>query len=188
MLQRKEFLDNALKSMTVDVIAEFEKAIISLESPDASPGEKLDALNTVRDFTDNTDFANNFIKVGGSTVIIDCLKQKDSKIRTCAAYIIAEMSQNNPFSQKHFLDLDVLPLLVSYLQEDEDVSSSSMHAVSSLIRSYESGCAAFIEIGGLECIIGCLQSPHCKVFVKACFLISTLSAEYLTVRGMIWLH
>lgn len=180
--ERKQFLENVLKSMTVDVVAELQKAIYILELPDSTVEEKIEALNSVRDLADSIDFANNFIQIGGSKVVFDCLKSNDSKLRICAAYVIAELSQNNPFCQKHFIQAGALQHLIVGTKEDGDVASSSMHAISALVRNFEEGSAKFIELGGLECILERLHSSHSNVFVKSCFLLRALAAEFDAIR------
>ncbi|XP_055837194.1 uncharacterized protein LOC129905677 [Episyrphus balteatus] len=183
-LERKQFLENALNSMAlgVDVIGELKKAICILEMSDSSTEQRIQALNTVRDIADHIDFANNFIQVGGSKVIFESLRSSDSKLRECAAYTIAELSQNNPFCQKHFLEAGALQDLMVCTKEDGNVASSSMHAISALVRNFEEGSSKFIELGGLDCILERLGSAHSNVFVKSCFLLRTLAAEFDAIR------
>ncbi|XP_055920685.1 uncharacterized protein LOC129952223 [Eupeodes corollae] len=180
--ERKQFLENAIKSMTVDVIGELERAIHILELKESTIEDKIEALNIVRDLAGNIDFANNFIQIGGSKVVFDCLKNTNPKLRICAAYVIAELSQNNPFCQKHFLQAGALQELIVCTKEDGDVASSSMHAISALVRNFEDGSAKFIELGGLECLLERLHSENSRVFVKACFLLRALAAEFDGIR------
>ena len=57
-----------------------------------------------------------------------------------------------------------------------------MHALSCLVRNYEPALATFIDIGGLECILGCLQSADEKMRIKSIFLLSSLCSEMSPVR------
>lgn len=171
--------------MTVDVMEELRKALSVLEnSKDYSEEDEVKALNSIRDNIDSIDFSNNFIKIGGSRLLLDKIGSKNNQVQSNAIYAVAELSQNNPFGQKHFLDLNVLDTLIPLVShESEEVASSSLHCISSLIRQFEPGCAAFIEKNGLECVVDCLSSQHPKVFTKASFLISNLSSEHDGVGG-----
>lgn len=171
--------------MTVDVMEELRKALSILEnSKDYSEEDEVEALNSIRDNIDSIDFSNNFIKIGGSKLLLDKVGSKNNQIKANAIYAVAELSQNNPFGQQHFFDLNVLDTLIPLVsQESEEVASSSLHCISSLVRQFEPGCAAFIEKDGLECVVDCLGSKHSKVFTKACFLISNLSSEHDGVGG-----
>lgn len=184
--QRKKFLEEAIQSMTVDVMEELQKALSILDNPkDFSEEDEIEALNSIRDNIDSIDFSNNFIKIGGSKKLLEKVESKSNQIQSTAIYTIAELSQNNPYGQQHFLDLNVLDTLIPLVNhESEEVASSSLHCISSLVRQFEPACAAFIEKNGLECVVDCLGSQHPKVFTKACFLISNLSSEHDGVGGM----
>ena len=82
-------------------------SISILESEDASTERKLIALDTIREQVDNIDFANSFVKVGGTTILLNILQSGEPELKVCAMYIIAEMCQNNPFCQQHFVDVQV---------------------------------------------------------------------------------
>uniref|UniRef100_A0A1B0BYY6 Nucleotide exchange factor Fes1 domain-containing protein n=1 Tax=Glossina palpalis gambiensis TaxID=67801 RepID=A0A1B0BYY6_9MUSC len=180
--ERKAFLENAFKSMTIDVMEELSQAISVLEDNSTSNAQKSNALNLIRDHIDNIDFANSFVKLGGTNILIECLKSHDKNVRIAAINIVAEMSQNNAFCQKHFLEHNILKLLITYLNDNEDLVSSSLYAISALVRGFEPGAAELIEIGGLELVVNCLNTSFTRAFIKACFLISTLSTEYMLVR------
>ncbi|KAL5281871.1 HSPBP1 family protein [Megaselia abdita] len=178
--ERKMFLEEAIKSMTVDVMEELQKALSILErSKDFTEQDEIDALNSIRDNIDSLDFSNNFIKIGGSKLLLDKIKSTNYKIQSSAIYAIAELGQNNTYGQKHFLELNVFDTLISLVKhESEEVASSALHCISSLVRQYEPGCAVFLEKNGLEAVVECLCSDHPKVFTKACFLISNLTSEH----------
>uniref|UniRef100_A0A1A9W7J8 Fes1 domain-containing protein n=1 Tax=Glossina brevipalpis TaxID=37001 RepID=A0A1A9W7J8_9MUSC len=180
--EKKVFLENAFKSMTVDVMEELSQAISILENKSTSNSEKSNALNLIRDYIDNIDFANSFVKLGGTNILIECLRSDDENVRVTAINIVAEMSQNNAFCQQHFLEHNILKLLVTYLNGNEDLISSSLYAISALVRGFEPGAAELIAIGGLELVVNCLNTSFTRTFIKACFLISTLSTEYRLVR------
>lgn len=62
-MQKKKFLEEALKSMTVDLIEVLTKALNKLKTvkdlkPEDDPEELEEALETISDTVDNIDLAN----------------------------------------------------------------------------------------------------------------------------------
>lgn len=171
--------------MTVDVMEELHKALNILEnSKDFSEDDQVEAINSIRDNIDSIDFSNNFIKIGGSNILLEKMKSENPKIKSNVIYAIAELTQNNPFGQKHFLDLNILVILIPLVKSNiEEIASSALHCISSIVRQFEPGCASFIEQNGLECIVEGLESAHPKVFTKSCFLISSLTSEHPEIGG-----
>lgn len=97
--------------------------------------------------------------------------------------LIGELAQNNPYCQQQLLDLNIMPKLIEILSGDFDAAPHALHAISCMIRSYEPSVAAFIEIGGLECILGLLQSnDQEKIIIKTVFLISNLCSDFPLLR------
>lgn len=96
--------------------------------------------------------------------------------------LVGELAQNNPFCQKHLLELNIMPRLIELLSDEPEVASHSFHAISCLVRSYEPALANFIEIGGLECILGLIQNQeHEKIIIKSMFLMSAFSKDFPAV-------
>ncbi|XP_075158396.1 uncharacterized protein LOC142231646 [Haematobia irritans] len=181
--ERKQFLENVLKSMTVDVTEELIKALHILEDSATSKDDKVEALNVIRDYIDNLDFANNFVKIGGSSVLIRCIKDDDQVVRTNAINVLAELSQNNPFCQQHFVDTKIMELLVPYLKETNDqVVASTLYALSSLMQNFEPATCEFAKTEGITNVLYCLGNQCSRVFVKACFLISSISSQFPIIR------
>lgn len=175
--ERQQFLENALKALTIDVIEQIQKAAEILGSETSSEVRKADAMDTILSYVDDIDTANDFCKIGGLFVLLPCLSSPYSTIRKKAALLIAELTQNNPNCQEHLLNADVLPKLSELLSEHE-TSVEALRAISCLIRNYEPGSKAFIEFGGIECLLGCLQqSQQEKLITRAAFLLNSLCAD-----------
>lgn len=52
-----------------------------------------------------------------------------------------------------------------------------------MVRSYEPGMKAFIEMGGLECLLGLIQSADReKLIIKSMFLINSFAQDSPSVR------
>lgn len=72
-----------------------------------------------------------------------------------------------------------MPKLIELLSDEPEVSSHSFHAISCLVRSYEPALANFIDIGGLECILGLIQcQDQEKLIIKSMFLISAFTKDF----------
>lgn len=182
--EKRQFLENVLQSMTVDVCGELVKAIQILEDKTSTKDDQIEALNAIRDYIDNIDFANSFVKLDGTKILISCIKCEDSDIRTTATNVLAELSQNNTFCQDHFLfKTDVVRLLISHLShKDEQIVASSLYALSSLMQNFEPATMEFTRCGGVPQVLSCLANKHSRVFVKSCFLISSISSQFPAIR------
>lgn len=181
--ERRRFLEEALKSLTIDVVEELNKAMKTLMDENASEDDQVNALEVVSNFVADIDTANDFYKIGGFCIILPCLNSKYSVVRSETAMLIGELAQNNPFCQKNLLDLQVLPKLIDMLSDETEVAINAFHAISCIVRSYEPGLASFIEIGGLECILGLIQhKDQEKLIIKSMFLISSFSKDFPPVR------
>ncbi|XP_035917595.1 hsp70-binding protein 1 [Anopheles stephensi] len=176
--ERRRFLEEALKSLTVNVIEELEKAMNVLLDNESNEDAKTEAIETVIDYVQDMDTANDFLKVGGSAIIEPGLESPSSRVRSGTLRLIGELTQNSPFGQKHLLELNILEKLTQLLGCEPSVSQQAMHAISCMVRHYEPCLTAFIEIGGLECILACIQTDDEKLRIRASFLIANLCTEH----------
>lgn len=179
---RRRFLEEALKTLTVDVVREIEKSMKTLMDPATAEEDKAEAIEVIIDYVEDIDAANDFFKVGGFAIIKPGLNSENVDVRIGTLRLVGELAQNNPFCQQHLLEADILPRLIELLSEDAPVASQAMHAISCMVRQYEPALAAYIDMGGLECILGCIQTDNDKLRIKSSFLMSALCAEFAAVR------
>lgn len=178
-------IENVLKSLTINVIEQLQNAAKIIGSECSSEEEKIHALDTIMNYIDDIDTAMDFCKIGGLFVLLPCLNSPYSEIRNKSALLLAELSQNNPYCQKELLELEVLPKLMNLLSEDDTVVAG-LRSISCLVRGYEPCLNAFTEIGGLECLLGCLQSSHTeKVITRAAFFLNSLCTDFPEIRNNI---
>lgn len=171
-----------MRALTIDVIERLQKSAEIIGSDLNSEDEKLDAMEAILSYVDDIDTAVDFCKIGGLFVLKGSLSSPYAKVRAKAALIVGELAQNNPYCQKEILDADFLPNLMSLLSETE-TASDGLRAISCLVRSYEPCLEAFIEIGGLECLLGCLQQlDQEKLITKAMFLLNSICVDFPSVR------
>lgn len=183
--ERRRFLEEAIRSLTIDVVEQLQAAMNILIEAQASAEEQVKAMETVTDFIENIDTANDFYKIGGFCILLPGLQSEHPDVRRGTAELIGELAQNNPFCQQHLLELNVLPKLIELLTDQPSVANTALHAISCMIRSYPPGLQAFLDIGGIECLIGVLESGQEKLMIKSAFLLSNLCIEDSKLRDEI---
>ncbi|KAK9745151.1 hypothetical protein QE152_g7204 [Popillia japonica] len=150
--ERRKFLEDALKSMTIDVI---EVLVKQIKVFDDVVNQYTEAFYTIMEYVDNIDVANDFYEIGGFTIIDPCLKSLHPKIKAGACELLAELCQNNPFCQMIVLDNDFLRIIVDILDkdEDDDVCVKALYAISCIVRENMDGCQKFLDLEGLEIML-----------------------------------
>lgn len=180
---RRRFLEEAINSMTVNVGRQLEVGCAVLTNPESSESDRNEALDGLLDYADNIDTANDFCKIGGLEIILPLLEPLNpDSVRSNTAALIAELAQNNPFAQAKLLELNALSKLLPLLTKDQ-VCVNAIRAISSMSRNYEPLAASFIEMGGLECLLGCLQFDNERLKIQSTFLLTSICTEYPEVRS-----
>lgn len=180
--ERRRFLEEALKSMSVDVVAEMQRICGILMNPEASENEKLEAMSELGDYVEDLDTANDFCKIGGLPVLMKCLDSEIASLRESTARLIGSMSQNNPFSQKQLMDHKFITKLMTLIS-DPEMGAKALYGISGIIRAYEPATAHFIDIGGLECLLAILSCGVEKICTQAMFMLNAMIADHPMVRG-----
>ncbi|XP_065171175.1 hsp70-binding protein 1-like [Atheta coriaria] len=179
--ERRNFLQAALQSMSVDVIAIMKENITKLQqvediSDDKVP-EMIEAFDCILDYIDNIDIANDFHKINGFSIFEPCLRCKHDEIRARVCDLIAELSQNNPYIQGVICECtNVLPKLLNTLRHDECqiVKIKALYAISCITRESLIGYGNFQTHNGLEALRSALETGNDKLRTKAAFLLSAL--------------
>ncbi|XP_057669150.1 hsp70-binding protein 1 [Diorhabda carinulata] len=179
--ERKQFLENALKSMTVDIVEVLQRQIQLLRGVESLEAHEdntkyLEAIETILEYVDNIDIANDFHKIGGFTILYPCLKSSDWKIRAGGCELLAVLCQNNPYCQQVVLDNEFVPKLLTMINTDDDgqVVTKAVYALSGIIRDNPEGVSQLINYNGLSILIQCLKSNHENVIIKSAFLMGAL--------------
>ncbi|XP_039313830.1 hsp70-binding protein 1 [Solenopsis invicta] len=182
--EKKTFLNEALSSLTVNVIEELQKAIQVLSNVvnlrvDDDLSEYENVLERMADFVDNIDIANDFYKIGGFSVFQPCLNSSHSSIRWRIADIIAELAQNNPFCQDKLLEAGVFPVLLSIIDTDpsEQARIKALYAVSCIVRGHPASLKYMDTHDGYSVLLRAMQSPVEKLQIKSAFLLSSLCSK-----------
>lgn len=177
--ERRRFLEEALRGLTVNVVEQLETAVKTIMDEKSEEDEVREALEVIGDYVQDIDAANDFFKVGGFLILNPCLASPHASVKSQVMRLIKDLAQNNPFCQEKLLEHGILDKLVASLSDCSDqVSSYGMSAISALVRAYEPGLKAFLDVGGLECMLGCIgDETRIKLQIRVAFLISTITAE-----------
>jgi len=188
---RRQWLEQALSSMSVDVIKELAEGIKILnmaKNPNISQEdiEKVEyAFECISDWVDQIDMANNFHKIGGFDSLKSCLKSDYASIRSASANAIAELSQNNEYCQENFVKEEFLPLLLEIITNDRQCQVKAMYAISCIIRECPLAQEKFLNhYNGPSMVVNATmtrgngnQGNNEKLRIKASFFISSLCQE-----------
>lgn len=179
--QRRQWLENAIKSMTIDVVELLRKQIEILKNVDKIKAEDdvsqyEDAVDTILEHVDHIDVACDFHKIGGFMVLYPCLKSPHPKIRAAGCELLAVLCQHNPYCQQVVLDNEFVPKLLSLLEKDEDnqVAVKALYALSAIVRHSEEGFSQFIHYNGPVILLKALDRGDDKLITKSTFLLDSL--------------
>lgn len=197
--ERRKFLEDTLKSMTVDLIEVISKSLTTLSGvkdlkQDDDAEEYEEALETISDIVDNIDLANDFHKMGGFDVLIECLKSSHTSLQWRTAELIAELNQNNPYCQSHSLSSGLLSILLEMVDNgsSEAVRVKALYGVSCIVRDNKEGLKKFMHEDGFSVLLRAMQSNVDKLKVKSAFLLGALCSEHPAIRDdlqkMGWVH
>ena len=65
------------------------------------------------------------------------------------------------------------------LSDDSEVAVNVLHAISCIVRGFEPALASFIDMGGLECLLGLIQTnDNNKIIIKSMFLINSFTQDF----------
>ncbi|KAJ0173309.1 hypothetical protein K1T71_011485 [Dendrolimus kikuchii] len=186
--ERRKFLEEALKSLTVDVAKVLQEAIKvltntekmhSIQLGDILPDDVKTSFNNLLEFIDDIDVANDFYKMGGFVIFPICYGSENEEIRTLASTVLAELCQNNPFCQARALECGLLNVLLNLVNTERgEALAKCLYAISCSTREFEPSCRELVAQGGCETLAQLLQDMEPAVRTKAAFLIRYLCNTY----------
>lgn len=182
--ERRKWLEEAIKSMTVDVIELLQKQIRILENVDKIKAddditEYENAVEIILDHVDNIDIACDFHKIGGFMVLYPCLKSSHPKLRVFGCELLAVLCQHNPYCQRVVLDNEFVPKLLSMIEKDEEpqVAVKALYALSAIVRHSQEGFNQLIHYNGPAILLKTLDRADDRFISKATFLMSSLCSS-----------
>ena len=170
---RLKWLEEALSSMSVDVVQQLTKAIKILNSDSADLEDKEEVLDNLEDWIGNIDMAINFHKIGGFSSLRSCLSCPHPSLRSGACHLMGEISQNNPYCQDKFVTEGFLEVLLRLVEEDEEehCQVKALYALSCIGREHAASLERISELDGWSVLLRAVQRDSLKLRTKACFLI-----------------
>nr|CAG4645842.1 EOG090X0EEI [Lynceus sp. MCZ IZ 141354] len=182
--ERRVWLQEALTSMSVNVIEELSKALEVLNperlaNPEEEEDDFVEALECIIDFVDSIDTAKDFIKIGGLSIIKPSLDCPHSGVRAAAGELLATVVQNNPFAQEACVSVNILPILLDRIENDsiETVRVKTLYALSCLCRDFPAAQEQLSSCDGFSCLMRTLQSNCSKLKIKTSFMIASLCQQ-----------
>ncbi|KAI8981677.1 armadillo-type protein [Mycotypha africana] len=109
--------------------------------------------------------------------IIKQLASEHPEVRKGTAWVCGTAVQNNPEAQKAFLDNQGLePLLKLLKDENKEVRSKALYAVSGFLKHFAPGVAAFDQLNGFTTLHDMLKDPEIdpNMLRKVVFLYNSL--------------
>ncbi|KAJ8711240.1 hypothetical protein PYW07_008482 [Mythimna separata] len=190
--QRRQFLEDALRSLTVNVAEVLDNAIKvltnrellnSIKAGDELPDEVKNSFTILLDYVDDMDVANDFSKMGGFAVFPMCYSSENEDLRARASSVLGTLCQNNPYCQERALNSGLLAVLLSLVQTERGTAlTKCLYALSCMSRGYEPASLELIRQGGCPVLVELLNSSEPAAKTKAAFLVRHFCQNYPDAR------
>nr|QGA73362.1 heat shock protein HSP70-binding protein 1 [Spodoptera frugiperda] len=196
--QRRKFLEEAIKSLTVNIAEVLDNSIKvltnsekinSIQEGDSLPDEVKNSFTVLLDHVDDLDVANDFFKMGGFAMFPICYGSQNEELRTRASSVLGTICQNNEFCQKRALECGLLHVLLNLVQKEQGAAlAKCLYAISCMSRGYEPACHELITQGGCPVLVELLSSSDLAAKTKAAFLIRYFGQYYADARRQLIRH
>ncbi|XP_004928978.1 hsp70-binding protein 1 [Bombyx mori] len=196
--ERRKFLEDALKSLTVNIaevllnairILTNTERIRSIQFGEPLPEDVQAAFDNVLEYIDDIDTANDFYKMGGFAMFPICYGSENEKVRALASTVLAELCQNNPFCQEKFLEYGLLNVLLTLVQSEQgEALVKCLYALSCGCREYSPACRSLVSRGGCGALGAALAQDEPSARTKAAFLIRYLASQYSDAKEQFIQH
>lgn len=175
-IDRREFLNNALDGMIVNIVDQQKKALMILQNKNVDDQSKVEALESLCELCENLDAACDFQKIGGFPVLQSMLQHSNSDVRCNSAELLATLVQNNPFCQKAATNPRLMRLLMKLLDSDsvDIVRVKALYALSCLCRDCVEAQDEFCRLDGFSHLMRAMQQPNEKLQIKSAFMLTAL--------------
>ncbi|GAA6003102.1 Hsp70 nucleotide exchange factor FES1 [Rhodotorula paludigena] len=149
-------------------------------SADITPEDRYRAWEDLEMLIQDLDNANDLQNMGLWDPIIKHLTSDDDETVMYACWVCGTAVQNNPKSQKAFLDHDPLPTIssiVSSSSASSETRAKALYALSSALKHWDAAVQRFSELGGWQTLTQTLQDPSLKMRAKTAFLLSQIVTQ-----------
>ncbi|VVC97869.1 unnamed protein product [Leptidea sinapis] len=190
--ERRKFLEEALKSLTVDIAELLHKAIKvltdsekikSIQFGSELPEDVEASFNSLMEFIDDIDISNDFYKVGGFAMFPICFSSENDQVRSRASRVLAELCQNNPFCQARALECGLVNVLLHMVgTERGETLASCISALSCACREFKPSCEEVIAQEGCETLANILSTAQGPARTKVAFFVTYLCQQHPPAR------
>uniref|UniRef100_A0A8R1XN97 Nucleotide exchange factor Fes1 domain-containing protein n=1 Tax=Onchocerca volvulus TaxID=6282 RepID=A0A8R1XN97_ONCVO len=157
--QDQKFVENAMAEAMhlTDPVRHMTKHIEQLKLIGKTSKDDVDNVKEIVDSLEelvcDIDYAADFCKLNGLVEVIRLMKSDCDSVRCEMTRLIPLLAQNNPYVQDVILQTDLLPYLLTILEEinaSEDLLAKSLSSLSSIVRTHEKAFRQFYQLKGLE--------------------------------------
>ncbi|KAJ8956278.1 hypothetical protein NQ318_015014, partial [Aromia moschata] len=172
--ESKKFLEEALKSLTIDVVQLLQKQIRILKKVEQvtardDVSEYLKALDMILEYVDNIDFAN-----------VPAPQAQGGRLRT-ACHPLPEQ----PLLPAGHPGQRFVPKLLEMIEKDPNpqVVVKALYALSGIVRANEEGYNQLVHYNGLVVLLDTLKQRNDKFISKTAFLLTSLCKQHPDLRS-----
>ncbi|CAG8492769.1 1402_t:CDS:2 [Funneliformis mosseae] len=142
------------------------------------------ALDNLEMLVEQIDNANDIENMNLWPKILSFLSFPETSLRVHAVWVCGTAVQNNLKAQKAFAEKGGIRLILNLLnnqEEDKEVRSKALYAISGAIKHYPPGLEQFEKEGGYEILLSLLQTSNdLPILRKVVFLFNTLLLQDTT--------
>eukprot|EP00286_Rhodomonas_abbreviata_P016004 CAMPEP_0181317678 /NCGR_PEP_ID=MMETSP1101-20121128/16600_1 /TAXON_ID=46948 /ORGANISM="Rhodomonas abbreviata, Strain Caron Lab Isolate" /LENGTH=306 /DNA_ID=CAMNT_0023425095 /DNA_START=79 /DNA_END=999 /DNA_ORIENTATION=+ len=190
--EKRDFLDNAMKSMVEDETKTMQELVEALKAPEDTPAQiesKQQALEDLIDRSDRLDYAIALHSFGNGLFPTIALLEtsKDEGVRCNAAELVALCVQNNPAGQAWAFEGGALEKLLNLHKcGGEKEKQKCLLALSGLIANNAPAQEAFLQAGGLSALEEDIKAEvGRRLKVKALFTVAWIMDQSSAARGKV---
>ncbi|GAA5975562.1 hypothetical protein JCM10908_005203 [Rhodotorula pacifica] len=147
---------------------------------DITAEDRYRAWEDLEMLIEDLDNANDLANMGLWQPIVAHLTDSDDEVVKHACWVCGTAVQNNPKSQKAFLEQDPLPTvqsIVTSAEASQQTRAKAMYCLSSTLKHSEPAVQRFGELDGWKTLTQTLQDPSLKLRAKTAFLLSQLATQ-----------
>jgi len=190
---RRQFLTEALQSLTSDHVKRLQQLMDTLAKPDdddqTDVEEKEDALEELNDWCDDIDFGSDFLKMGGVDFLSRYINSQHSGLRWRILDLMATILQNNDWAHNEARSKGWLPLFIKALEKDPVnlVRIKGLYAISCAVREHAVNRKEFLEKhDGFSVLLRASQSDVEKLQIKSIFLMTSIVTSDPSTCEPLW--
>lgn len=189
--ERREFLESAIRDITVDHVEVLRKQIqklndliVKLNSKSPLSEEENDEYcqlleEDLVENVSNIDFANDFYKLGGFQSLTELIDCELATFKVPTMNLIAELVQNNDYCQKAAYELNYLSKFNQLIKNERNQSIvlKTVYALSCLLRGNEQILEDFLRRdSNVRTLLNAMLnfSSNEKIVFKISFLINSI--------------